>query len=65
MIDSDLLFRFDVAAADHLGPFLGFFGDEIAEVGGRTTSAVPPRSASRAFILGSARTALISVLSLR
>src|SRR6516162_606690 len=31
---------------------------------GEPASAVPPRSASRAFILGSARAALISLLSL-
>ena len=47
----------------HLGPFLGFVGDELPEVGGRTGSTVPPRSASRALILGSARPALISLLS--
>jgi hypothetical protein len=31
---------------------------------GESTSGVPPKSASRAFILGSARAALISLLSL-
>src|SRR3981081_2032669 len=27
--------RHDVARRDHLGPLFGFFGDELAEVGGR------------------------------
>jgi hypothetical protein len=31
-----LLLRLDVSCPDHLGPFLGFVGDELAEVGGRT-----------------------------
>ena len=31
---TDLL-RLDVGRPDHLGPFLGFVGDELAEVGGR------------------------------
>ena len=48
--------RLDARELDHLAPFLGFVGDELAEVGGRAAQArVPPRSASRAFILGSAR----------
>ena len=42
------------AELDHLGPLLGFVGDELAEVGGRAREHVPPRSARRAFILGSA-----------
>ena len=29
------LFRLDVGGPDHLAPFLGFVGDELAEVGGR------------------------------
>ena len=57
-------FRLDVGRPDHLAPLLGFFRDELAEIGGRAASTVPPRSASRALILGSARTALISLLSL-
>ena len=57
--------RLDARELDHLAPFLGFVGDELAEVGGRAARAPsPPRSASRAFILGSARAALISLLSL-
>ena len=56
--------RLDVAAFDHLAPLLGFVGDVLAEVRGRARQHVPPRSASRALILGSARPALISLLSL-
>ena len=29
------LVRFDVGRADHFGPFLGFFGDQASELGGR------------------------------
>ena len=36
----------------------------LANSAGELESTVPPRSASRAFILGSARPALISLLSL-
>ena len=54
---------FDVGRPDHLGPLLGFVGDELAEFGGRAGKHVPPRSAIRAFILGSARPALISLFS--
>src|SRR5215831_2027161 len=54
----------DACELHHLAPLLGFLGDEFAEVGGRAPSTVPPRSASRAFMLGSARAALISLLSL-
>src|SRR5262245_36202336 len=31
------LFRLDISGPDHLGPLLGFFGDELSEVGGRAT----------------------------
>src|SRR5215472_3862207 len=31
----DASFRFDVGRPDHLGPLLGLFGDELAEVGRR------------------------------
>jgi hypothetical protein len=30
------LLRLDADGLDHFGPFLGFVGDELAEVGGRT-----------------------------
>src|ERR1700730_15240320 len=29
-------FRLGTGELDHFGPFLGFFGDELTEVGGRT-----------------------------
>ena len=57
------LLRLDVGRPDHLAPFLGFVGDELAEVGGRAGKHRAARSASRALILGSARPALISLLS--
>ena len=44
--------RLDARELDYLGPFLGFVGDELAEVGGRTANTVAPRSANRAFNLG-------------
>ena len=53
-----------LAAPDHLGPLVGFIGDELAEFGRHLASACSPRSASRVFIVGSARTALILLLSL-
>src|SRR5215475_113354 len=46
---------------DYFAPFLGIVSDELAEVAGST---MPPRSANRAFNLGSASPALISLLSL-
>src|SRR6516164_6314260 len=49
--------RFNVRELHHFGRFFGFVGEELTE-------AVAPNSASRAFILGSARAALISLLSL-
>ena len=54
----------DARKLDHFAPLLSLISDELAEVGGRAGSTVPPRSASRVFILGSARAALISLLSL-
>jgi hypothetical protein len=30
------LVRLDTSELDHLGPFLGFVGDQLAKVGGRT-----------------------------
>jgi hypothetical protein len=47
----------------HLGPFLGFLGDKLAEFGGRAAKHVAPMPATRAFIAGSASAALIAVLS--
>src|SRR5258705_9078385 len=35
-ITPQVLLRFDICKLDHLGPFLGFVGDEFAEVGRRT-----------------------------
>jgi hypothetical protein len=47
-------FRLDVRRRDHVVPLVDLFGDELAAAG-ETTRGVPPRSASRALILGSAR----------
>jgi hypothetical protein len=33
-------FRLDVGGSDHLGPLLGFVGDELAEVGGRACERI-------------------------
>ena len=54
----------DAGELNHLGPFLGFVGDERAEVGGRARKARhrPDRQAAPSC-LGSARPALISLLS--
>ena len=60
----DASFRLNVGRSDHLAPFLGFCGDELSEVGGRPRSTVAPKSASRVFILGSARAALTSLIEL-
>src|SRR5262249_24524229 len=49
--------RLDVGRADHLAPLLGFFDDEYSELGRRARNIVQPRSASRACILASVRTA--------
>src|SRR5215831_12893302 len=56
--------RFDARELHHLAPLFGLLGDELPKSAGEPGSAVAPHSASRAFILGSARAALISVLSL-
>jgi len=53
----------DVDRPDHLGPFLGFLGDQLAEVGRRAVSTMPPKLANRAFTFGSVSEALISLLS--
>ena len=45
------------------GSFLSVFGDELAGIGGRPRSTVPPRSARRAFIFESDSAVLISLLS--
>src|SRR5262249_57852483 len=56
--------RLDTGELHHLGPLFGFLCDQLAELRGDPGSATPPRSARRAFILGSARAALTSLLSL-
>jgi len=38
---------------DHVAPLNGLVGDELPKVAGEPASTVPPRSARRAFILGS------------
>ena len=43
----------DACELHHLAPLLGFVGDQLAEVRGEPASTVPPRSASRVFMLGS------------
>jgi len=43
----------DACELHHLAPLLGFLGDQLAEVRGEPASTVPPRSASRVFMLGS------------
>jgi hypothetical protein len=56
--------RLNAGRPDHLAPFLGFVGNELAEVGRRTwRRSAPPNSARRPFIFGSANAALISLLS--
>ncbi len=47
-----------------LTPFLGFFSDECSKSVGDLPIGTPPRSASRALMVGSARAALISSFSL-
>ena len=56
--------RLDVGRPDHLSPFLGFLGESLPYSAGESARGVLPRSAIRALILGSARPALISRLSL-
>src|SRR5205809_654122 len=56
--------QLDARELNHLGPLLSFFGDELAKIGRRPENTVPPRLTSRALIVGSARPALISRLSL-
>jgi hypothetical protein len=34
--------RLDANELDHLGPFLGFVGDVLPEIGGEPTSGMPP-----------------------
>jgi hypothetical protein len=53
-------FRLDVGRSDHLAPFLGFVGEELAELRRWELQCCCTRSASRALSLGSARPALIS-----
>jgi hypothetical protein len=51
-------FRLDARKLHHLGPLFGVIGDELSEIGGRANK----HRAGRAFILGSARAVLISLL---
>src|SRR6516225_4094102 len=51
------------ADLDHLAHFSISSAMSLPKSAGETTSGVPPKSASRALILGSARPALISPLS--
>src|SRR6516162_6410136 len=57
------LLRLCTRQLHHLAPFLGVVGDEFEEVGGRAGQR-HAAEASRAFMLGSARAALISLVSL-
>src|SRR5215831_17335074 len=56
--------RLDVGRADHLGPLLGFVGDELAEFGWRHRHRHAAQIGEPALIVGSARPALIASLSL-
>ena len=56
--------RLDVGDLDHLGPFLGSSAMSLPKSSGDPESGVPPRSARRALSVGSARPALVSLLSL-
>src|SRR5262245_66658141 len=47
--------RLDVEGPDDVAPLLGFLGDEPARVCGRDDKRRHTKTASRAFILGSAR----------
>src|SRR5215813_2358053 len=72
----DTLLWLDVGRPDHLGPLLGFFGNESARHRRRLAAwrpaksadepprIIPARSTNCVFSLGSARPALISLLSL-
>src|SRR5262249_46219966 len=55
--------RFDAGRPDHFRPLFGVACDKLPEGGGVSGIGTPPRSRSRCFILGSARAALISLLS--
>src|SRR5205809_969676 len=57
-------FRLDVGRPDYLTHFSVSSAMSLLKSAGEPTNAVPPSSASRALILGSARPALISWLSL-
>src|SRR5215813_11148219 len=56
--------RFDARELHHLGPLLGFRGDEAAKVGGRARNHCTAQIGEPCLKLGSARAALISLLSL-
>src|SRR6516165_3735734 len=60
--NSSFLFRLDSGGTNDLAPFFGFVGDELPYSAGEPDSGVPPISASRALIVGSARPALTSRL---
>jgi hypothetical protein len=51
---------FEAGFADHLAPFVGLGREELAKLAGVPADGCPPSSASRAFNLASASTALIS-----
>jgi hypothetical protein len=55
--------RLDAGELDHLAPLLGFLRDQLAEVGGRHRHRHAAQIGKPRFILGSARPALISLLS--
>src|SRR5262249_44107043 len=59
----DALLWLNVGRPDHLAPLLGFCGDEISKVSGRTGNHRVAEIGKLALILGSARATLISLLS--
>src|SRR5262249_55174433 len=59
-----VLIRLDADGLHHLAPFLSFVRDKPPKLAAGPVSGVPPKSASRALILESARPASISLLSL-
>ena len=56
--------RLDVGSPHHLAPFLGFVGDKLTEISGRTGKCGAAQVGKRPSNLGSERAALISLLSL-
>jgi uncharacterized protein with von Willebrand factor type A (vWA) domain len=63
-MDVGRLLCLDVGRPDPLAPFLDFVSNQLAKIAGELDSGVRPRSARRALSAGSARLALISLLSL-